>query len=420
MASVIATDDIELSEKPPCSTGDLTPTATTNTNDSTAVEPTQATPKQQQIDIPAFNTTTADLPTLTRKSSFVNTLEQSYSHIGRMLSFSIVTICCFLFIFIRGWPLLQWNPDYSFTPSTQHYQWVYEASDTCVSLEYSTSMSTNTTSSSSSSATIPSKSLKGGYLFVVHRHEQVVVAILSYLLDIIVLKYHFTHEPHPKFRMSKRRKYCIYMHLIGGTSEIMLSLFAFLTGIAGLASLAAYPALLFQAPTAMYQAYSVFGSKRVLIPVAQLANAMHVFAAIRLLGNPNSTEALLSMILILHLYVWARAFYSFLNRLRVMREASYTLSIAFSGILVIPAALEFLKPLHIYTSVIVYNIVLLIMTRQKCFGGDPYLGKYSKACIAYMESTVDFNFYSSSLLQTCFIVIVLFFSILKHPNMSFF
>tara|TARA_B100000795_G_scaffold259737_1_gene234971 strand:+ start:36 stop:1211 length:1176 start_codon:yes stop_codon:yes gene_type:complete len=380
MASVIATDDIELSEKPPCSTGDLTPTATTNTNDSTAVEPTQATPKQQQIDIPAFNTTTADLPTLTRKSSFVNTLEQSYSHIGRMLSFSIVTICCFLFIFIRGWPLLQWNPDYSFTPSTQHYQWVYEASDTCVSLEYSTSMSTNTTSSSSSSSgTIPSKSLKGGYLFVVHRHEQVVVAILSYLLDIIVLKYHFTHEPHPKFRMSKRRKYCIYMHLIGGTSEIMLSLFAFLTGIAGLASLAAYPALLFQAPTAMYQAYSVFGSKRVLIPVAQLANAMHVFAAIRLLGNPNSTEALLSMILILHLYVWARAFYSFLNRLRVMREASYTLSIAFSGILVIPAALEFLKPLHIYTSVIVYNIVLLIMTRQKCFGGDPYLGKYSKA-----------------------------------------
>jgi len=272
--------------------------------------------------------------------------------------------------------LLQWKPDYSFQPSTQHFQWVAEASDTCVSLGGSSIETQENTRFNLTSGMSPGQQqLTGGYLFVVHRHEQVVVAVLSLLLDVIVLKYHFTHEPHPKFRLVKLRKMCIYAHLIGGASEILLSLLAFVTGTAGLASLAAYPALLFQAPTAMYQAYSVFGSKRVLIPVAQLANAMHVYAAIRLLGNPNSTEALLSMILILHLYVWARAFYSVLNRLRLMREASYTLSIALSGILVIPAALEFLKPLHIYATILLYNLLLLIVTRKSCCGGDPYLGE---------------------------------------------
>ena len=41
-------------------------------------------------------------------------------------------------------------------------------------------------------------------------------------------------------------------------------------------------------------------------------------------------------------------------------------------------------------------------------------------CIAYMESTVVWHFYSSSLFQTCFIGIASFSSILKHPNKSFF
>ena len=295
-----------------------------------------------------------------------------------MGSFTICTIVCFLFVFGRGYPLLQWSPNFSFTTSTRHFNWIVEASDTCVSLDSSSSSSSSSSSNQAlnitSTGTNP-PSLKGGYLFVVHRHEQIVVVVLSLLLDISVLKYHFTHEPHPKFRLTKVRKLCIYAHLIGGASEILFSLFAFLTGIPALSTLSAIPALLFQAPTAMYQAYSVFGSKRVLIPVAQLANAMHVFAAVRLLCHPTSTEALVSMILVLHLYVWARAFYAFLNRLRIMREASYTLSIALSGILVVPAALEFVQPLHIFTSVFVYNVTLLILTQKKCCGGDPYLGE---------------------------------------------
>jgi len=51
-----------------------------------------------------------------------------------------------------------------------------------------------------------------------------------------------------------------------------------------------------------------------------------------------------------------------------------------------------------------------------------HLGKVFKAkeceCIAYMESTVDFDFYSSSLLQTCFIVFGTFSS--KTPKQVFF
>jgi len=47
-----------------------------------------------------------------------------------------------------------------------------------------------------------------------------------------------------------------------------------------------------------------------------------------------------------------------------MREASYTLSIALSGILVIPSALEFVKPLHIFGSVLIYNLTILLSPIQ--------------------------------------------------------
>jgi hypothetical protein len=54
--------------------------------------------------------------------------------------------------------------------------------------------------------------------------------------------------------------------------------------------------------------------------------------------------------------------------------------------------------------------------------GETYMGKYFKAkrerCIAYMESNCSRHFYSSSLFQTCFIVLASFSSILKHPNKS--
>ena len=47
-----------------------------------------------------------------------------------------------------------------------------------------------------------------------------------------------------------------------------------------------------------------------------------------------------------------------------------------------------------------------------------YLKRKRASAIAYMEITVDWHFYSSSLLQTCAIVIASFSSILKHPNNS--
>jgi hypothetical protein len=304
---------------------------TTTTAANTQMSSTTSTEKPTIYTEQVFNSNT--LPK--RKMSFIDHLETQYSYLGRMCSFTLVTLLCLLFVFSRGWPLLKWKPNYNFSPSNRHFLWVAEASDTCEAMTANGEVIINPTTTKgivNTSLTTTSNTTKiGGYLFVVHRHEQVAIVVMSLLLDLIVLKYHFTHEPHPKFRLSKKRKICIYAHLVGGALEILLGLLAFSTGIPAFSSLVAYPALICQAPTAMYQAYSVFGSKRVLIPVAQLANAMHIFAAIRLLGDPLNTEALLSMMLILHLYVWARAFYSFLNKLKIMREASYTLSIALSG-----------------------------------------------------------------------------------------
>ena len=87
------------------------------------------------------------------------------------------------------------------------------------------------------------------------------------------------------------------------------------------------------------------------------------------------------MILVVHLYAWARFLYAVMNRLRILRDASYTLSIAMSGILVIPSALEFVKTVHIFACVGVYNVSLLVLTHF-CCGGDPYAGENSHLGVA--------------------------------------
>ena len=337
----------------------------------------------------AFSTTTTSVtyvPSFSNKKSFAN-LNSPPPPLGNSLdctprlaylsAYLVVTGCALTFIFIHGWPLLarQVAPQFQIEPSTLHFQWVTATSATCEFFDARNSAVASITNNAANNITDAyMEVLRSGRLFVVHRHEQFIVAVLSILLDVSVLKYHFTHEPHPKFRLVRRRAFCIYAHIIGGTLEIFFALLAFLTGTSAMASLAAGTALLLQVPTSMFQAYSVFGAKRLLVPVAQLANAMHIFAAVRLLLQPISTEALLSMILVVHLYGWARFLYAVMNRLRILRDASYTLSITMSGILVIPSALEFVKTVHIFSCIVIYNVTFLLFTHF-CCGGDPFAGE---------------------------------------------
>ena len=377
--------------------------ATAAIDADTSVAPSQHA--DETCRIPSSSSISVDLKTVTRTSSSLPSLispKKSFANLDKpraqsdigaddckprlayLFAYLVTTLCAACFVFLSGWPLLTKSvaPEFQAAPSDVHFKWVVATSETCEALGNDNTLVLSRECNKTNNMGAPHGTiLQGAGVFVVHRREQSVIAGLSILLDVSVLAYHFTHEPHPKFRLVLLRKLCIYTHILGGTLEILFGILAFTTGMSSMASLAAGVALLLQVPTSMFQAYSVFGSKRLLVPVAQLANVMHTFAAVRLLLQPLSTEALLSMILVVHMYVWARFFYACFNRLRILRDASYTLSIAMSGILVIPSALEFVKTVHVFACVGIYNAMLLLLAHF-CCGGDPYAGENNHLGVA--------------------------------------
>ena len=82
-----------------------------------------------------------------------------------------------------------------------------------------------------------------------------------------------------------------------------------------------------------------------------------------------------------------------------------------------------------YRTTLLKEQKVLLEERDQVFGQaknelEERLGKYTQQrmerAIAYMEKTVDFDFYSSSLLQTCFIVIASYLLYSKHPKQVIF
>jgi hypothetical protein len=117
------------------------------------------------------------------------------------------------------------------------------------------------------------------YLYV----EKCILCLVSSFFNLFVLYFHFTHAPHPKFMILKRRKLSIYTHIISGVTEFVTCWIAFWTRNEHVATVAALAAILGHVPSAYYQTSIVFGAKALMVSGYLFAISLHLFAAVHLL-----------------------------------------------------------------------------------------------------------------------------------------
>ncbi len=171
--------------------------------------------------------------------------------------------------------------------------------------------------------------------------EKLVLCGISAFMNVFVLTYHVNHPPHPKFFLSIQRRTLLYLHIGSGCLELVSCLLAYLMGHAGWALLAAAVALAGHIPTSFYQTAIVSGSKAIMIPSYVFVTTLHLFCALHLLIDPQSTYWLLNLFLVLNTYVWVRVFYFLFGRIGLFTESLYTNSVLFAVLLVLPAVLGF-------------------------------------------------------------------------------
>jgi hypothetical protein len=68
--------------------------------------------------------------------------------------------------------------------------------------------------------------------------------------------------------------------------------------------------------------------------------SIHLAGGLLILSDPKNPHFVISTLLIQSIYVWCRVFYSVFTAVRVFMAYRYTLAIAFSGFLLIPAAMN--------------------------------------------------------------------------------
>lgn len=177
-----------------------------------------------------------------------------------------------------------------------------------------------------------------------------------------MLYFHFTHAPHPKFRILGRRRLSIYTHIVSGVIEFVTCWVAYWTGNENVARAAALAAILGHVPSAYYQTTIVFGAKALMVAGYLFAISLHLFSAIHLLLKPSSVYWLLNMFLVHNVYVWCRVFYAFFGATGLFKNTVYTSSICFSGLLLFPAVLgitgNFLFLVYVVTCIMLYFAIV--------------------------------------------------------------
>ena len=196
------------------------------------------------------------------------------------------------------------------------------------------------------------------YLFT----EKCILCAISSFFNLFVLHYHYTHAPHPKFLMLKKRRFVIYTHIISGVLEFITCWTAFCTGNERIATIASLVAILGHVPSAYYQTSVVFGAKALIVSGYLFVISLHLFSALNLFNNPSSTYWLLNMFLVHNIYVWCRVFYFFYSFVGVFKDTLHTNSIITSCLILFPAVLGVSGNMlffgYVATSVLLYLMIV--------------------------------------------------------------
>jgi len=178
--------------------------------------------------------------------------------------------------------------------------------------------------------------------------------IISTLLNVAVIIYHYSIPPHPKFLILPFRRWTIRIHILSGTIELISGVLACFFYSPKAALISAIAGLFFHVPTALNQVPIVFGSKAIMIPSYLLCIFIHGYCAFNLLINPNSHAWAMSTFLIFNVYVWCRFYFYFFDRLNLMGDQKYTASILFAGLTIIPSLFGSLSMLLLVSYISLY------------------------------------------------------------------
>lgn len=183
------------------------------------------------------------------------------------------------------------------------------------------------------------------------------LVVLSAFANIIVIVYHYTIPPHPKFLMIKWRRVVLRIHIISGTVSLVAGLFACFSGNTTAALIQGAASLFFHVPSAFFQTRIVFGSKAIMVPAYILCIVTHGFCAAMLLKNPESTMWAVNTFLVFNVYVWCRIYFYLFDWWKLFPQVKYTLAILAAGATMIPALFGSLGFILLVTFIGLYLIL---------------------------------------------------------------
>ena len=190
----------------------------------------------------------------------------------------------------------------------------------------------------------------------VERNEfaALVMASAATFFNVLVIFYHLTTPPHPKFRLIRSRRLCLQTHVAAGCIEIATSCAAlFEWKILGLPAAHvvkhgtyAWKAGVVHSLTGLYQTGLVFGCKLVMRPAYYWCGLMHLMTALATRDDLANPHRLLGQYLTLCIFTWCRVFIPLLGHINFGRRCVYSLSISLAGIVIFPHVLGPLGPLY--------------------------------------------------------------------------
>jgi len=192
------------------------------------------------------------------------------------------------------------------------------------------------------------------------------MSALFVFFDIFVIAFHFTHAVHPKYIVTRFRRWVMMSHVISGGVQCVLGPVAWVMLKFGNAPQATdflikgivVWCFLIHFTTAMFLARTPFGAVRVMMPAFIYVIAMYGYTLGELLEAPDYQleGRLLQWFVMMHIYVMNRITFALLTKLNVLADVRYTISILLGTAVCAPASMGVASVAFLYGAIVIFNL----------------------------------------------------------------
>ena len=172
------------------------------------------------------------------------------------------------------------------------------------------------------------------------KSQFIFIGIISILLNIYIIYYHWARPPHPKYIMLPKRRLSMACHVIGGTSEVIVGAVAWYclyTGNSLLIDGASWAAIMvacvfiLHGPSSLFQTPGVFGAKGVMVPAYIGISTLHIYCAIHVALDLNSLLWVERTWITLQAYAFVRIFGRLMWVNKIIPNSTYTVGTMAGG-----------------------------------------------------------------------------------------